>query len=100
MKQRRPAGVTPGCGFFVPGGAINESGNEPGNEPGRGKAGVMYGPMRPDPPGSGHMNIDRIVMAFAGIVILAGLVLSHPHSMAWLRPPAFVGANMPQAAFT
>ena len=46
------------------------------------------------------MNIDRIVMAFAGIVILAGLMLSHPHSMAWLRPPAFVGANMPQAAFT
>lgn len=46
------------------------------------------------------MNIDRIVMAFAGTVILAGLALSQLHTMAWLWLPAFVGANMLQAAFT
>lgn len=46
------------------------------------------------------MNIDRIVMAFAGTVILAGLALSQLHSMSWLWLPAFVGANMLQAAFT
>ncbi|CBS88516.1 YgaP family membrane protein [Azospirillum lipoferum] len=46
------------------------------------------------------MNIDRIVMAFAGTVILAGLALSQLYSTAWLWLPAFVGANMLQAAFT
>lgn len=46
------------------------------------------------------MNIDRIVMAFAGTVILAGLALSQLYSMTWLWLPAFVGANMLQAAFT
>lgn len=46
------------------------------------------------------MNIDRIVMAFAGIVILGSLVLSQYHSVYWLWVSAFVGANMLQAAFT
>ena len=46
------------------------------------------------------MSIDRIVMAFAGIVILASLALSQIHSIHWLWLTAFVGANLSQAAFT
>ena len=46
------------------------------------------------------MSIDKIVLAFAGIVILASLALSQYHSVNWLWLSAFVGANMLQAAFT
>ena len=46
------------------------------------------------------MSIDRIVMAFAGTMILLSLVLSQLHSPAWLWLTAFVGANLLQAAFT
>jgi len=46
------------------------------------------------------MSIDRIVMAFAGTVVLASLALSHYHSVNWLWVTAFVGANMLQASFT
>ncbi len=46
------------------------------------------------------MNIDRIVFAFAGTVILLSLLLSQWHSSYWLLLTAFVGLNMLQAAFT
>ena len=46
------------------------------------------------------MNIDRLVFAFAGIMILLSLTLSQVHSPWWLLLTAFVGANMLQAAFT
>ena len=46
------------------------------------------------------MNIDRIVLAFAGSVILISLALSQVHAVGWLWLTAFVGANMLQAAFT
>lgn len=46
------------------------------------------------------MSIDRVVMAFAGLVVLASLVLSQVHSPLWLWLTAFVGANLTQAAFT
>lgn len=46
------------------------------------------------------MNIDRFVFAFAGSVILAGLLLAHFLNPWWLLLPAFVGLNMLQAAFT
>lgn len=46
------------------------------------------------------MSIDRIVMAFAGAVILISIVLSLAHSTYWLFLTAFVGANLFQAAFT
>lgn len=46
------------------------------------------------------MSIDRIVMAFAGAVILISIVLSLAHSTYWLILTAFVGANLFQAAFT
>ncbi len=46
------------------------------------------------------MSVDRIVIAFAGIVVLASLALSQLHSVHWLWLTTFVGANMSQAAFT
>ena len=46
------------------------------------------------------MSIDRVVMAFAGSMILLSLALSQLHSPNWLWLTAFVGANMLQAAFT
>lgn len=46
------------------------------------------------------MNIDRFVFAFAGSVVLLGVVLSQLFSPWWLLLPAFVGLNMLQAAFT
>lgn len=46
------------------------------------------------------MNLDRAVLAFAGLVVLAGLALGY-----WVSPwfyllSAFAGLNMLQAAFT
>ena len=46
------------------------------------------------------MNIDRIVFAFAGFMVLLGLTLGYYVSPWWLLLPAFVGANLFQAAFT
>lgn len=46
------------------------------------------------------MNIDRLVMAFAGSFILISLLLSHFHSPYWLWFTAFVGANLLQSAFS
>ena len=46
------------------------------------------------------MNIDSMVFAFAGALILVSLLLSQLHSVHWLWLTAFVGANMLQAAFT
>ncbi|MBN8530832.1 MAG: DUF2892 domain-containing protein [Alphaproteobacteria bacterium] len=46
------------------------------------------------------MSIDRIVLAFAGSVVLISLLFAHLHSANWLWLTAFVGANMLQAAFT
>jgi hypothetical protein len=46
------------------------------------------------------MNIDRLVFAFAGAMILISLALSQLHSVYWLLLTAFVGLNMTQAAFT
>jgi Inner membrane protein YgaP-like, transmembrane domain len=46
------------------------------------------------------MSIDRAVMAFAGVMILASLALSQLHSPYWLLFTAFVGLNLLQASFT
>lgn len=46
------------------------------------------------------MSIDRVVMMFAGSVILISLLLSQLHHVYWLYLTAFVGANLLQAAFT
>lgn len=46
------------------------------------------------------MSIDRIVMAFAGTMILLSLLLAQLFSPWWLLLTAFVGVNLLQAAFT
>ena len=46
------------------------------------------------------MNIDRAVLAFAGFVVLAGLILAQLYSPWWLLLTAFAGLNMLQAAFS
>ena len=46
------------------------------------------------------MNIDRLVFAFAGTMVLLSLLLGYLVSPWWLLLAAFVGANMLQAAFT
>jgi DUF2892 family protein len=46
------------------------------------------------------MTIDRIVLAFAGTVVLIGLLLGTLVSPWWLLLTAFVGLNLLQSAFT
>lgn len=46
------------------------------------------------------MNLDRAVLAFAGSMILASVLLAHFVSPLWLWLTAFVGANLLQSAFT
>lgn len=46
------------------------------------------------------MNIDRVVLAFAGGVITVSLLLAAKVSLGWLWLTAFVGANLLQSAFT
>ena len=46
------------------------------------------------------MNIDKAVLAFAGMIVLAGLGLAWMYSSWWLLLSAFAGLNMIQAAFT
>ncbi len=46
------------------------------------------------------MNIDRMVLAFAGVMVLLSLLLAWQFSPNWLWLAAFMGANLVQAAFT
>lgn len=46
------------------------------------------------------MNVDRAVFAFAGIVVLVGILLSLTVHLWWIALSAFAGFNMLQAAFT
>lgn len=46
------------------------------------------------------MSIDRIVLAFAGLVVLCSLLLGYYFSPYWYWFTAFVGANLLQSAFT
>ncbi len=46
------------------------------------------------------MSLDRAVLAFAGLVVLAGIALSAFVHPAWIWLSVFAGANMLQAAFT
>lgn len=46
------------------------------------------------------MSIDRVVMLFAGLMVLLGVALAYAVSPWWLLLPAFVGVNMTQAAIT
>ena len=46
------------------------------------------------------MSIDRIVMAFAGAMILVSVALTQYHDPRWMWLTEFVGANVLQAGFT
>ena len=46
------------------------------------------------------MNVDRAVMAFAGVIILASVLLAVYVSPYWLALTAFVGLNLLQASIT
>ena len=46
------------------------------------------------------MTIDRIVLAFAGSVVLASLALGYFVNPYWFLLTAFVGLNLLQSAFT
>jgi len=46
------------------------------------------------------MSIDRIVLAFAGGVILFSVAMATAHSLQWLWLTGFVGVNLLQSAFT
>ena len=46
------------------------------------------------------MNIERILRAMAGFMILLTLLLSHFHSHYWLLFTFFIGINLLQSAFT
>lgn len=46
------------------------------------------------------MSIDRMVLAFAGVVILLSAILASVHSLNWLYLTGFVGLNLLQSSFT
>jgi hypothetical protein len=46
------------------------------------------------------MNIDRLVLRFAGIMVLLSLALGLYVSPLWFWLTAFVGANLLQSSFT
>jgi hypothetical protein len=46
------------------------------------------------------MNLDRAVMAFAGVMVLLSAALVYFVSPWWLLLTAFIGLNLLQASFT
>lgn len=46
------------------------------------------------------MNLDRAILLFAGLMVLASLALAHFFSPWWLLLAVFVGLNLVQASFT
>jgi hypothetical protein len=46
------------------------------------------------------MTLDRAVLGFAGLVVLASLALAHFIHPAWVWLAVFAGANMLQASVT
>lgn len=46
------------------------------------------------------MSVDRMVMAFAGVVVLVSVALSHFVNAAWIWLTVFVGVNLIQASIT
>ncbi len=46
------------------------------------------------------MNIDRIVLAFAGSMVLLSVLFSYLFSPWWMLLALLVGANLLQASFT
>ena len=46
------------------------------------------------------MSVERIVVAFSGIMILVSLALAYFVSPYWLALAAIIGLNLSQSAFT
>lgn len=46
------------------------------------------------------MNLDRAVLAFAGVIVLVSLSLGYFVSPYWFLLTAFAGLNLLQASFT
>jgi hypothetical protein len=46
------------------------------------------------------MSVERVIFAFAGVVILVSLVLAYFVSPYWLALAAIMGLNLSQSAFT
>jgi hypothetical protein len=46
------------------------------------------------------MTVDRMVMAFAGAVVLTGIALAHFINPWWIALSIFAGLNLIQASFT
>jgi hypothetical protein len=46
------------------------------------------------------MNLDKAVLSFTGVMVLASLALAHFHSPYWLLCIAFVGVTILQAGIT
>jgi hypothetical protein len=46
------------------------------------------------------MSVERVVVAFSGIVILLSLALAYFVSPNWLALAAIIGLNLSQSAFT
>ncbi|PZQ29479.1 MAG: DUF2892 domain-containing protein [Stenotrophomonas acidaminiphila] len=46
------------------------------------------------------MNLDRAVLAFAGVMILVSVALAHFVSPLWLWFTVFIGVNLLQASVT
>lgn len=46
------------------------------------------------------MTVERVVMAFAGSMVLISVVLAQFHNPNWVWLTVFVGANLLQASFT
>ena len=46
------------------------------------------------------MKLEMIIRRFAGVFILATLLLAHYHNPLWLWATAFVGFNLLQSSFT
>jgi hypothetical protein len=46
------------------------------------------------------MNLDRTVLAFAGVMILISVALTYFVSPMWLLLTAFIGLNLLQSSFT
>lgn len=46
------------------------------------------------------MNLDRVIFAFAGVMILISVALGHYVSEYWYFFTVFIGLNLFQSAFT
>jgi hypothetical protein len=46
------------------------------------------------------MSVERVVVAFSGLMILLSLVLAYFVSPYWLALAAIIGLNLSQSAFT